>query len=156
MSYDKNWGRWITASMLKYLDDNKPSGAFVYYEGQPRKTNGYDAWYEVRIDGPTARELSKDYWRLEIEVNILCSCGVDRDLYHIDRMLGEMGALLSDAPGLFKLGDGPDDDQSQLGCLTLNMRDSNEGIIPHKFGQIEPKTPLIQATIEAHYWINLP
>jgi hypothetical protein len=155
MSYNKNWPRWIEASVLKYVNDNSPPNSFVYYEGQERKTSNYHAWFEVRIDGPWAHEQSKDYWRLWIELNVLCSVDVGRDLYAIVRMAGAMGEIMDNIIPVFKLGNGPDDDGAvQIGCLFLDVRE-DRGIDIHKFGQIEPKTKLIQASVEARYRIDL-
>lgn len=156
MSFNKHWPRWIKASILKYVDTNKPLGAFVYYEGQERKTSEYSAWFEVRLDGPHALERSKDQWRLVVLLNVLISCSVDRDLYHVDRMVGELAQVLDATIPTFKFGDGVDDNPLiSLGCLNLKTDSLRDGIVIHHYGQIEPKTKLLQATVEASYWIDL-
>lgn len=156
MSYDENLPRWFEASILKWIDDNKPTNSFVFYEGQERKTSNYRAWFEVRIDGPLSRELTKDHWLHNLEVNVLCSVGIEKQFYNIVTMLGAMAKILDTPIPVFKYGNGPDDNSmTKLGCLTLDNTDKR-GIIIHKYGQIEPKIKLIQATVEARYYLYLP
>ena len=156
MSYNENWPRWMELSIFKFIDDNAPDIAFVYYEGQERKTSGYSAWFEVRMDGPFAREESKDNWFFEVEVNVLVSCEVGRDFSKASKMFGKVGSMLDASIPIFKLGDEPGDDANvKLGCLTVDTRTDKDGIIIKRFGQVEPKVKLIQGSVEVRYWLRL-
>lgn len=143
-------------SIYEWIKQNSPDIAFVYYEGQERKTAQYSAWFEVRVDGPMARESSKDNWFLETECNVLVSASVERDISLPSKMNGAIGKVLDSSIPIYKMGDGPDDNPSvSIGCLTVDTRSEKDGIIIKRFGQIEPKVKLIQASVEVRYWMRL-
>lgn len=152
MSFDQNWPRWIKSSVFKFVSDANATGLKIFIEGTERKTSDLASYFELRMDGPWSQELSKDYWRLEVEVNVLCSAVLGKELYAIDRMMGEMTKILDAVIPVKKYGD----DESQIGCLRLKTGDKYGSIESHYYGQIEPKIKLIQATVEARYWIELP
>jgi hypothetical protein len=154
---DKNWERWIFASVFKFFKDQNAlltTPYHVFIEGEKnRKTNQHSFYLELRADGPFFKP-TPSFWRAEIEVNVLVSCNVDHELYRINRASGDVTKILSNTIPIYKLGNGSDDDPgTQIGCLRLEDRD---GVRANKFGQIEPKTPLLQATVEAKYWVHLP
>ena len=155
MSLNKNWPRWIRASLAKFISTNLTDYA-LFFEGEERKTNLEDDWVEIRMDGPMAREISRNYYDLVIEVNCLVTCNVDRRLYTVDQMAGDVASMLDASIPVFKFGDGPDDDANgQIGCLTTIVTD-RDGIAIRHFGQLDGKVKLLQAAVEVHYHINLP
>lgn len=146
-----NWARWIFASVSKHFDDRK--GALpLYIEGQHRDTKDIKDFMELRMDGPFITELSRNYFRLFIEINVLVQSALDDTNYH--RIHGNVGLVASifTAIEIFKFGTGVDDDDTQLECMRL-IQDSpsNERIQINHFGQIEPDIELIQSTVEGHY-----
>jgi len=153
---NENWSRWIRASIFKHFDD-KRKGVHVFVEGSERTTSGKDQWAEIRFDGPFARENSKDCWELTIEINVLIESILNKDnLYVIEKPIGIMCAAFERNIIVYRYGDGPDDDQSILGCLQLLVNDpEGDGIMVSRFGQIEPDTNLEAATIEGHYRMRL-
>ena len=152
---NKNWARWIFASVTKHFDDNK-QGLATYVEGTYRDTRTEVDFFEVRQDGPYSTEVSKDYWHFFIEVNILIQSTMSAtDFHKIYRDVGIVMAAFTDIP-VYRYGTGDDDDDTLLGCLQL-VSDA-QGKKPVKvshFGQIEPRTDLLQATVEGHYFMFL-
>jgi hypothetical protein len=148
----QNWQRWFTASIFQYL---KPrlGPDLVYLETDERKTSKASAWYELRVDGLQLNELVGGIWRAEIDVNIVCSCATDDNLYKIDTMLGTaMDAMIGPIP-VFQTG-ADFDNNTAYGCLNLMTNGQRNGITPHKFGQIAPSIKLIQASSSARYWME--
>lgn len=152
MAVNKNWPRWIFASVSKHFDAEK-NGLKLFIEGQHRDTREDKDFLEFRLDGPYITEVSHNYFRLYIEVNVLVQSTKDQTSYHrIHENVGIAAAAFWNGIKVFKYGDGVGDDDSYLGCLRLvtDARGKERIQISH-FGQIEPKTRLLQATVEGHY-----
>ena len=155
MSANKHWARWSFASVSKHFDDTR-QGYPLYIEGQHRDTDTLEDFFEFRMDGPTLRESSKGFWILRIDVNILASSTIDDEDYHkIHKLVGIAQAAFEDIP-VYKYGDGPDDDQSLLGCYQLKQsRRKRDFVEAHQFGRIDISVPLIQAMVEGHFEMTL-
>ena len=118
-----------------------------------RQTKDLEEFAEIRIDGPKINQLSKDYWRLYIEINILIQTVMDDDdLHRLYRNIGDVNMAFQNCISVYKYGTGDDDDDSQLGCFKLvTDRFDRENIVTSNFGQIDKSVRLQQATVEAHY-----
>lgn len=150
-----NWARWIKTSIVKYFDTNKGSYT-LFVEGADRHTQDLQTWVEVRTDGPYIREVSKNYYKLTVEVNLLLSSIVNENIYTQDALCGYFQSLFTCIP-VFRYGPSDDiaNDNVQFGELVLfdHMRES---IKLNHFGIIRPDTNLIQSTVEGHYlmWLE--
>ena len=156
MSANQNWARWSFASISKHFDDNR-QGLKLFIEGTHRDTREVEEYLEFRMDGPTLREVSKGCWKLRIEVNLLVTATIDEEDFHrIHRNAGIAQAAFATGIPAFKYGDGVDDDQSVFGCYQLLQSSSTRDFIElNHFGQIDTNIPLLQATVEGHYQMNL-
>lgn len=150
-----NWQRWVVASFNKHFNDaitgNNPP-LFMYVEGTDRRTNEQQTYTELRVDGPYYTELSKGYWQLDVEVDILIMHKVGNvDLYAPQRAIGiVLAAFTTDIP-VFMYGDGTDDDSlTQLGCFVL-LPDEPEPIRVTNFGQPRLENREYQSTVNAKY-----
>lgn len=155
MASNPNWPRWLFASTSKHFNDRRGDVSF-YIEGQERNVPAPKDLFEFRMDGPYETELNKNYWRLYIEISILIQSTKDDSDYHrIHRHCGTVASAFTTIP-VYKYGDGVDDDQSLLGCLTL-IQDvgKRERIQINHFGQIDASTPLLQSSVEGHYEMTL-
>lgn len=152
---NRNWPRWIRASTAKWFSD-RMNGLYFYVEGSDSRTKEHRKHIEFRLDGPFAKELSHNYWQLDIEINLLVSTiRDDSDLYEHERSVGIACEAMTAGIPVWKYGDGPDDDPiSQLGCLLL-IPDNRERIIVSNFGLIKEDSRILQSTVEAHYRLNL-
>jgi len=150
---DPNWDRWIFASVSDHFV-NRTSYP-VYIEGQHRETNELESFIELRIDGPYYTEYSKGYWRVYVEINVMCQHIKNNTEWHaIRRLAGHVATIFEPCIRVYKYGNGPSDDQTLLDSL-IRMDSKRERIQTSHFGQIEPRTEVEQATVEAHYEMML-
>ena len=155
MPANKSWARWIKASVSKHFDDRR-DGIPLFIENQHRDTDEEQELFELRMDGPRLLEVSKNCWKLRIEVNILIQTIMnDEDYHRIDDMVGIAQSAFIDIP-VFRYGNRPDDDNSFLGCLRLLQNPSNiDYLEANRFGQIDIRTKLLQSTVEGHFEMDL-
>lgn len=149
---DANMPRWIFASISKHFFDRR-NGVDFYIEGQHRDAKINKELIELRIDGPYVTEMSKDVYKYYTEVSVLIqTLKNDKDYHRIHTLTGMIAAAMTDI-NVYKFGKGLQDDATQfVGCLQL-VQDvpSRERVQINNFGQIETSTPLMQASVEAHY-----
>lgn len=146
-----NWARWIHASINKQFNDNCHSTVKLYIEGTERNTRAIKNFLELRIDGPKIDEISRNYYRLYVEINILAQALLDVDIYQLQRLVGLAQSLFVDIP-VYKYGTGTEDTEALLGCLQrITSVRGSEFIDATNFGQIAPDNKINQATIETHY-----
>lgn len=147
MPYNENWPTWFKSSITKFLDDNKGSNHF-FFEGQQRKTNAASEYFEIRFNGPNDREQTKNRFHLEVTINILCVCQVEKDLFKINRLMGFAAKLLHGNIPLY------DTDGNQLGCLT-QLRTNKWDDKLREYGLIKQPNQGIHGTVETTYYIEL-
>ena len=151
MPANKNWSRWIHASIGEYFTNHFAVDSIpLFIEGQHRDTNTLQDFGELRIDGPRLTEVSKDCWLFRVEVNILLTSVMNDVNYHrIQQSVGIAQAGFVVIP-VFRYGTPGDD--SQLGCLQLlQSKLSRDFLEANQFGQIGMKADILQATVEGHY-----
>lgn len=150
-----NWHRWCYSSIAKHMENNR-QGVNLFIEGEERDTSDLENHAELRIDGPDYLNPSKGTHHLDYEINVLVSVNMsEEDAYLIHRNLGIFQAAFTDKIDVFKYGTGPDDNQALLGCLIIQDYDHNHKIKTAFFGQIEPRTRVLQATVEALYRLTI-
>ena len=75
MPANPNWARWVFASVATYLKQVAQQQQLpVLIEGLDERTTEFMSATdrcEVRITGPFTRELSRDYFQVEVVVNVL-------------------------------------------------------------------------------------
>lgn len=150
---DKNWARWIYASVSNYFNNTITIPVFI--EGMDRETDDLLDFAEIRIDGPWFNELSADYWKIYIEVNVLIQSVMGHsDLHRFYKSIGDVNFAFQQNIPVYKHADkdGNDGDESRLGCFQFATdRYDREQIKTANFGQIDKNVKLQQATVEAHY-----
>jgi len=156
MSVNRHWARWIFASVSKHFDDRKELLP-LYIEGQHRATTKPQEYLELRMDGPKWNEASKGYFIGDVQINILITSALTEEDYHRPyRAAGQVQEACTQTIEVFRFGDGPEDDQSHLGCLQLKQDRAGQDFIElNWFGIIDTNDALVQATVEAHYCITL-
>ena len=130
----------------------------VYYEGANRDTESLSEWFEVRIDGPSIKQLTRGQFRANVEVNILCIAvnGPNR-MYLLRQMLAEAAEAMKTDILIKRYGDineDPDNDRSLIGCLEL-LKTPKDDIDIAYFGRVQPQTEMQQGSAEARYRIYL-
>jgi hypothetical protein len=148
---NSNWARWITASLTKHFVD-RLNPLKVMLAGEERdEANPSQDFVELRIDGPDITEMSRNYYFFNIAINLLIqSKRTPNDLYKIHRDSGLGMAAFENNLSIYKYGDGPDDDQSSLGCMILQS-----GVLVQQLGQIAPNANILQAMVSGDYQMTL-
>jgi len=157
MGINRDWPRWVFASVVSHFDNGKDSTTALYVTGEQQDLRNDTNLLELRMDGPALNEPSKDYWHLYIEVNVLVQCVVsDTDAHVIHRYAGQVAALMDEGIIIYKHGTGAGDDGTALGCMipVSDVRGRKKIQINH-FGQIHPATKIMQATVEGHFEMYL-
>lgn len=155
---DENCPRWIMASVAKYFSDicvGIPLPLLV--DGIDERTSEelhYDH-AELRITGPYITELSKDYWRLLIDVNILLTeLMVRENVYDLQTWCGKIAAAMDGPINIYKYGGETGDDSSYVFCLTpLNGRIDPNRIL--HFGQLGRTDRIRQSMIDGHFVVYI-
>jgi hypothetical protein len=155
-SFNPNWERWCKISINKHFDEGK-GDTECFIEGFARDTDRLQDYFEIRFDGPNIRETTKDKWHLVFEVNVLVVAKIDpSDVYRINRLTGRVQQLFNECIIVRRWGEGPQDDQTVLGYLNLRQpKFANEKVQVSHFGQINPTTDILQASVEGHYEIRI-
>jgi len=147
-----NMDRWVFASVSKHFDDLKGTTT-LYIEGMHRDTRKLEEFYELRVDGPNYTEISKKYWKLYIEINMLIQCTKNNQNFHRMRQLsGNVMEMFAPCIQVYKYGDG----DAFVGTFVRMDQEANRNNmqVAH-FGQVDPVNQLEQATIESHYVMHL-
>lgn len=151
---NKNWPRWLLASVHKHFDANR-QGYPVYFESHDRFTDQETDYAEVRIDGPLVRQLTSDEFHLRVEINVLVASKKDQaDNHKLYRLAGVFLAAFTPTISVFRYGDGPDDNGTLLGCLRRD-EDTRQPVEFHYFGQVDPSAALEQGSITAAYELTV-
>jgi len=147
MALNENWTRWILASILHHFDSLKQT-LILTAEGEDRPVTDSTNHVEIRIDGPSYTEVSKNFWRAYLEINALVFT-VDKptDLWQQDRNIGIITAAVTNTIYVSKYGD----DGLALGCLEL----TNDPVQIRRFGRVDSAMKVLQATVEGHYRMDL-
>lgn len=149
-----NWSRWVRASCRKHFEDRRQS-VHLFFEGDDRDTAELKEHAEFRINGPDIRHPSHNYFELDVAINILVKANMNSQNSDNDIVIcGIIQAAFTEQIRVLKLGTGPDDDQSLLGCLLLRHDKEGEVTLNH-FGQIDEDSRITQATIQAGYRMAL-
>jgi len=156
----KDLPRWIMASCRHFFHDRR-SNFPMYFEHAGTKDLRTDSggkivdYFEFRLDGPFMQQQSKKETEYQIEINILCISNTrPKFTDQIEVMVGIAAASFELVVPVFRYGDQPQDDQSYVGCLRLSQ-DKNEQVRVSRFGQANPDTQVIQASVEGHYIMKL-
>lgn len=161
MPYDPNWPRWVQASVGDYFKSIAIANSYksLIEEIDERTTDFMESPLraEIRINGPAIVEVSKGYYNFEVDVNILISSYMDGQLdnaYDGTTMAGIFAQAASDSIPVFKYGNGPDDDQSLIGCLTLR-RGRTESVKVFHFGEIDKTSRLRQLAVDVRLEMDI-
>jgi len=116
-----NWPRWILAStsyIFKTAADAFP--IHMYLEGTKRRTDTRSTFIEFRLNGPRVTEVSSDYYKLEVEINVLFAVTVEDDFHLPQKVIGMLLETMTDVC-VYKYGD----DDTLLGTLVLKRQPVN-------------------------------
>ncbi len=143
--FDQNIPRWIIASVNKHFQDNRQN-INLYFNNDIRDD---PYWAELRFSGPNIDQYTRDCFRINCIINILLTAFIDQDDYIMYRMIGVFSQAFTPIC-VYKFGDGPNDDQSLFGTLTLIG-----GIDTINYGFVTTESKHKKSTLEASYLMYL-
>jgi hypothetical protein len=144
MAYPPQLPRWLLQSIIHHFKAQL-SPTHVHVEGRNRPKNDPLPRFEIRYDGPDTEEISNNYFRSVLEINILVLSNRDdlKPYTHPDLIGVAIEAF--DAPITFRRHT---DGDEIIDC------DSNHGqIIATGFTLIEQTGNLLGSTVESIYEI---
>ena len=152
MSLSPHLARWVWASVSKSFEDRR-GWLYLFFEGDDRAIPEADKlnFAEFRMDGPRLHEVSRNYWQVDVYVNILIQTTMTNDTHAYFKTLGHVQSLYVPCIPVYRYGDGPDDDGSLVGFLQLNIDKPLEQLKGSNFGQVDQTVRLQQGTVEANY-----
>jgi hypothetical protein len=152
MSVDPNWGRWIFASISDAFNQVALNNQIpLFIEGSDENTDVQLEYFEFRTDGPYFKELSKDFWKVWVNVNVFCASKRQKENFHrIHVVTGLATSMFANSIGIFKFGTGIGDDSTSVTCMVLESRNKEDVIVSH-FGQVGTDLLEMQATVDGCY-----
>ncbi len=162
---NENWTRWIHASVAVYFKGiadglNDGNGLKLIVEGiDEREAEKMDVDHaELRINGPMVHQLSHNYFRLDVDTNVLLTDlmgGAHEDPYDLQRWTGAFQQAAWENIPVYRYG--PDtegvDDDSFLGCLIPRGR--KEAAKAFQFGQVSINDRVRQAAVDTRHKMEL-
>lgn len=153
---NQDWDRWIFATM-SYVFNTAFTGSYeIFIEGTHKGVPSNTEYLEFRMDGPQRRKVSRGNYILYVEINILVRSYMDdTDFHKMRKSAGKVATWLENNFCIYRYGDGGRDDDTLLGTLQLINRGPKENVRVLHFGQIDPKVPIEEATVQAAFEIHL-
>lgn len=156
-----NWARWVFAAVATYLK-GVASGLSLpcLVEGLDERTTEFvqsSDRCEIRITGPYTRELSRNYFQMEVVVNVLfvSTYGEEKNQYAILKAIGAFHEAMDGAIAVYKYGSEPGDDETVLvGCLSP-ASGRNDSVRVMHFGQVDLTTKVKQSMVDARYVMEI-
>jgi hypothetical protein len=157
---NENLARWVFASVANYFSTvvtgiDLPLLVEGVDEREPEEMQEDHA--ELRVNGPFVRELSKNYWRIWVDINILLTNMMSmsqKNAYNIAQWGGTLQEVMLEPIPIYKYGSDPGDDDSLIGCLTLRRSRGDSVRLIH-FGQISREDRIRQAVVDGRYEMYL-
>jgi hypothetical protein len=160
MAVNPNWARWAFASVATLMKQiAKEANIPALMEGLDERTTQFmesATRVEIRMSGPFTKELSKDYYELGVDINVLFTSRYEANgnQYDIITIVGKFHEALDNPIPLRRYGDQPGDDESLVTCL-LPRTGRNDAVRVFHFGQTDQTDRQKQVMIDARYVIDL-
>lgn len=154
---DENLARWIFASVAKHFESTASGLSLPYFvEGVDERTDDEMRadHVELRVTGPFIKEVSHNYWTVDVVVNFLFTSQMNlsgADAYNIVRWCGKFQNIMLDPIPVYKFGDEP---STLVGCL-VNKNNSAEAVRVYHFGQLDKDNRIRQSEVDALYGMTL-
>lgn len=155
---DPNLARWVTSALSKTLqpivvDDLEITFWTEGIDFEERTLFQTDNAV-LRVTGPKYVAGSGEDWnQFEVLVLLTDLFSTTKDAYAQMRQGGIIANTLSQPIPVYRTGTGPDDDQSLVGCLTVD-RTSRDFVRQVNYGILDKDTRVKQAGVIARYEIT--
>jgi len=157
---DENLARWIFISIAKHFEPVASGISLPYFIEGIMERSEDDIWedhVELRVTGPFTKEVSKDFYTVEVAINFLFTALMDMDgadAYRHLKWVGEFQKVMLEPVSIYKYGTGVDDDQTFIDCLRVK-RNAADAVRSYLFGQISKDVRVTQAELDAMFEMTL-
>jgi len=151
---DANLPRWIFQSIASHFQLLAADLSLPFLvEGIDERSDEtmHSDHVELRVTGPTVKEISRDYYDTNTVINCLFTKAmnpVDTNAYDLIQWTGAFASAMLDPIPIYKKGSGADDDGSFISCLRI-AKDKKEAARVYHFGQLDKDTPVRQSEVDA-------
>ena len=151
---DSNLARWVFQSVAKHFVSVAAGLSLPYFvEGiDERSDDTMRANHvELRVTGPTLKEVSNGYFKVTMVINFLFTKNMDEvsaDAFDIIQWTGVFANAMMDPISIYKKGRGLEDDGTLVGCLQVN-KGRNDAVRIYHFGQVDKDTRVRQSEVDA-------
>jgi surface protein len=151
---DANLPRWIFQSIASHFQSVAADLSLPFLvEGIDERSDEtmHSDHVELRVTGPTVKEISRDYYDTDTVINFLFTKAmdpVDTNAYDLIQWTGAFASAMLLPIPIYKKGSGPDDDGSFISCLRIAKGKKEAARIYH-FGQLDKDTPVRQSEVDA-------
>jgi hypothetical protein len=155
-----NLPRWIFASVashFKTIADNNNIPYFVEGIDEREPDNMRQSRVEIRVTGPKIKEVSKDYYRIEVTINFLLTYLMQMtgsDAYEIMNWCGIFSNEMLEPIPVYRYGSGAEDDDSLVGCLRIK-KNRTDSVKTFHFGQVHKTDRVRQSELDAVYEMDV-
>lgn len=154
---NENLARWIFASIAKHFESTAAGLSLPYFvEGVDERTDDQMRadHVELRVTGPFIKEVSHNYWTVDVAVNFLFTSQMTiggADAYNIQRWCGVFQDAMLDPIPIYQFGDSP---TTLIGCL-VDKNGSADAVRVYHFGQLDKDNRIRQSEVDALYGMTL-
>lgn len=156
---DSNLARWIFQSIASHFKSVADGISLLYFvEGiDERSDDTMQANHvELRVTGPTIKELSNGYYNVKTTINFLFTKNMDiasADAFDLIQWTGVFAEEMLKPIPIYKKGTGSEDDDSLVGCLQVD-KGRNDLVRIYHFGQLDKDTRVRMSEIDAVFYMD--
>ena len=156
---DKNLARWIFQSIASHFKSVADGISLPYFvEGIDERSDGTMrvSHVELRVTGPTLKEVSRDYYNVDVVINFMFTKNMDEvgaDAFDLIQWTGVFADAMLEPIPIYKKGGGAEDDGSLIGCIQVKTG-RHDAVRVYHFGQIDKDTRVRQSEVDALYGMN--
>lgn len=156
----ENLPRWIFSSVASHFEtiaDDNNIPLFIEGIDEHESEDSEQDHIELRLTGPIIKEVSKNYYTIDTNVNFLVTNLMSMssgNAYKIIDWCGLIAYEMNKPIPIYKYGSGSGDDSSLIKCMQIKKNRSDSVKIFH-FGQVDKTYRVRQSEIDANYKMDI-
>lgn len=156
---DKNLARWIFQSVASHFESVANGISLPYFvEGIDERSNDTMRadHVELRVTGPTFKEVSKGYYNVDLVINFLFTKNmniISADAFDLIQWTGVFADVMLEPIPIYRKGSGAEDDDTLVDCIQVK-KGRHEAVRTYHFGQTDKDTRVRQSEMDAVYGMN--
>jgi len=157
---DTNIPRWLFSSLAQLFKEDSDALSLHYFvesvdEEEPEDFNRNSALFRMNVPDVKLGSGSVSIYRIELQILLTCLPNTpNANAFDIYRWAGAFQERMLGYLPIYKYGNGPDDDQSLLGCL-----EPDPGVADYvrivTYGQIDKTSRVWQVSVNGRFILQL-